>query len=77
MFPDKRSRQQQDIGVETAETHRHHGLASYLAYKMCEEIMRQGRRPVWAHAETNTGSQKTALCVGFKPIGINTVIHKK
>ncbi len=66
-----------DIGVETAEAYRHHGLASYLAYKMCEEIMRQGRRPVWAHAETNTGSQKTALCVGFKPIGINTVIHKK
>ena len=66
-----------DIGVETAETYRHHGLASYLAYKMCEEIMRQGRRPVWAHAETNTGSQKTALSAGFKPIGINTVIQKK
>ena len=66
-----------DIGVETAETHRHHGLASYLAYKMCEEIIRQGRRPVWAHAETNTGSQKTALSAGFKPIGINTVIQKK
>ena len=66
-----------DIGVETTETYRHHGLASYLAYEMCEEIIRQGRRPVWAHAETNTGSQKTALCVGFKPIGINTVIHKK
>ena len=65
-----------DIGVETAETYRYHGLASYLAYKMCEEIIRQGRRPVWAHAETNTGSQKTALGVGFKPIGINTVIHK-
>ena len=66
-----------DIGVETAETHRHHGLASYLAYKMCEEIMRQGRRPVWAHAETNKGSQKTALSVGFKPCRMNTVIHKK
>ena len=66
-----------DIGVETAETYRHHGLASYLAYKMCEEIMRQGRRPVWAHAETNTGSQKTALSIGFKPCGINSVIHKE
>jgi hypothetical protein len=65
-----------DIGVETAETHRHHGLASYLAYKMCEEIMRQGRKPVWAHAETNAGSQKTALSVGFNPCRINTVIHK-
>ena len=66
-----------DIGVETTETYRHHGLASYLAYEMCEEIIRQGRRPVWAHAETNTGSQKTALSAGFKPIGTNTVIHKK
>ena len=66
-----------DIGVETAEPYRHHGLASYLAYKMCEKIIQQGRRPVWAHSETNTGSQKTALSVGFKPIGINTVIHKK
>ena len=66
-----------DIGLETAETYRYHGLASYLAYEMCEEIIRQGRRPVWAHAETNTGSQKTALSAGFKPIGINTVIQKK
>ncbi len=65
-----------DIGVETAEAYRHHGLASYLAYRMCVEILQQGRKPVWAHAETNTGSRKTALGVGFKPIGINTVIHK-
>ena len=66
-----------DIGVETVEAYRHHGLASYLAYRMCEEIILYGRRPVWAHAETNTGSQKTALSVGFKRCGINTVIHKK
>lgn len=66
-----------DIGVETAEEYRNHGLASYLAYRMCEEIIQSGRKPVWAHAETNTGSQKTALSVGFKPCGINNVIHKK
>lgn len=66
-----------DIGVETAEAHRNHGLASYLAYRMCEEIIQLGRKPVWAHVETNTGSQKTALSVGFKPCGINNVIHKK
>ena len=66
-----------DIGVETAEAYRHHGLASYLAYKMCEEIIKQGKKPVWAHAEMNKGSQKTALSVGFKLRGINTVIHKK
>ncbi len=66
-----------DIGVETAEAYRHQGLASYLAYRMCEEIIQQGRRPVWAHAETNTGSRKTALSVGFKPYRINTVIQKQ
>ncbi|WP_026510774.1 GNAT family N-acetyltransferase [Butyrivibrio sp. LC3010] len=65
-----------DIGVETTAAYRHHGLASYLAYRMCMEIIQQGRKPVWAHAETNTGSQKTALSVGFKPIVINMVIHK-
>ncbi len=66
-----------DIGVETAEAYRHHGLASYLAYRMCGEIIQQGRMPVWAHAETNEGSQKTALSVGFIPCKINTVIQKK
>ncbi len=66
-----------DIGVETVEAFRHHGLASYLAYRMCEEIIQQGRKPVWAHSETNTGSQKTALSVGFKPSSVNTVIRKK
>ena len=66
-----------DIGVETAEVHRRHGLASYLAYRMIEEVLRQGKRPVWAHAETNAGSRKTALSVGFIPCRTNTVIRKK
>lgn len=65
-----------DIGVETAEAYRNHGLASYLAYRMCEETIQQGKKPVWAHAQTNAGSRKTALNVGFKPCGMNTVIHK-
>ena len=65
-----------DIGVETAETYRHHGLASYLASLMCEEIRAQGKAPVWAHAETNEGSQKTAISVGFKACKVNTVIKK-
>ena len=65
-----------DIGVETAEAYRHHGLASYLANRMCEEIITQGKKPVWAHAETNEGSRKTAIGAGFKPCKVNTVIHK-
>jgi hypothetical protein len=66
-----------DIGVETAEVYRHHGLALHLANRMCEEIITQGKKPVWAHAETNEGSRKTATSAGFKPCKVNTVIHKK
>ncbi len=65
-----------DIGVETAEAYRHHGLASYLAHRMCEEIIAQGKKPVWAHAEANEGSRKTAIGAGFKPCKVNSVIHK-
>ncbi len=65
-----------DIGVETAEEYRHRGLASCLAYEMCKKIIQQGKKPVWAHAEINKGSQKTALSVGFEQCRINTVIHK-
>ena len=65
-----------DIGVETAEEYRHHGLAAYLANRMCEEIITQGKKPVWAHAKTNEGSRKTAVSAGFKPCKVNTVIHK-
>ena len=66
-----------DIGVETAETYRRNGLASYLVDRMCKEIIAQGKKPVWAHAETNEGSRNTALGAGFQPSKVNTVIHKK
>ena len=65
-----------DIGVETAQAFRHNGIASYLAFKMCEEIINRNRKPVWAHAEKNVGSQKTAIRAGFKPCRVNTVIRK-
>ena len=55
-----------DIGVETYEEYRRNGLAAALAHKMCEEITAGGRRPVWSHAEANTGSGSTALKCGFK-----------
>ena len=71
------SEEEVDIGVETAEAYRHHGLASYLAYRMCVEILREGKKAVWAHAEMNEGSRKTACSAGFRACRINTVIHKK
>ena len=47
------------------------------AYRMCEETIQQGKKTVWAHAQINAGSRKTALNVGLKPRGINTVIQRK
>ncbi len=51
-------------------------LASYLVSMMCEDIREKGKTPVWAHAELNEGSQKTAISVGFKACKVNTVIKK-
>ena len=54
-----------DIGVEVESGYRGRGIATTLARRMCEEIIAEGKRPVWAHAASNTGSMKTALKCGF------------
>ena len=66
-----------DIGVETLENYRRKGLAAILAGRMCERILETGKRPVWAHAISNTGSMNTALKCGFVQDKINTVIRKR
>ena len=66
-----------DIGVETHEDYRRKGLASILAGRMCERILEIGKRPVWAHSISNTGSMNTALKCGFVQDKINTVIRKE
>ena len=71
------SSEEVDIGVETREEYRGRGLASALAGKMCEHIMRIGKKPLWGHAGTNTGSMKTALKCGFIQTGTDTVIRVK
>lgn len=65
-----------DIGVETQEDYRRMGLAAMLAGRMCEHIVRIGKKPVWAHAIANKGSQNTALKCGFVPVRVNTVIRR-
>lgn len=65
-----------DIGIETHEDFRHKGLASYLAYRMCEEIIARGKTPTWTHVVSNEGSRRTALKAGFKPVRQNTVIQR-
>ena len=66
-----------DIGVETQEDYRRKGLAAILAGRMCERILEIGKRPVWAHSISNTGSMNTALKCGFVQDKINTVIRKR
>lgn len=71
------STEEVDIGIETCEEYRRQGLAVCLARIMCEEIRRQGKKPVWAHAGTNAGSGRTAAGAGFLPVKVNTVIRKR
>lgn len=55
-----------DIGVETSQEYRGQGLASALTMRMCRKILSLGKRPVYAHALSNTASMKTALRCGFE-----------
>ena len=64
-----------DIGAETCEPYRGQGLSSALGMHMCREILRLGKRPVWAHAASNTGSMKTALRCGFEKDRITYTIQ--
>ena len=66
-----------DIGVETHEDYRRKGLAAVLAGRMCERILELGKRTVWAHLISNTGSRNTALKCGFVQDRVNTVIRKR
>ena len=68
------STEEVDIGVETAEPYRRKGLAKALVGRMCRDIVSMKKKPVWAHAASNTGSMQTALSAGFSVDRINTVI---
>ena len=59
------SRDELDIGVETAPGFQRQGLALRTAGEMIRYAIETGRRPVWACAETNEGSRKTAVKLGF------------
>ncbi len=59
------SSEEVDIGVEVAAEYRGQGIAAMLAKKMCGDILARGKRPVWACAESNAASRRTALRCGF------------
>jgi GNAT superfamily N-acetyltransferase len=66
-----------DIGVEVDPDYRGRGIATELVRSMCSEIILQGKRPVWAHAEQNTGSMRTAARCGFIRKKVNSTICLK
>ena len=63
-----------DIGVEVDPSYRGRGIATSLCARMVQEILSQGRKPVWAHGEANTGSRNTAVKCGFIEEKINSFI---
>ncbi len=60
-----------DIGVEVRPDYRGRGIAAALVQTMCGEILSKGKKPVWAHAEHNLLSMRTAEKCGFVPRKIN------
>lgn len=71
------SRKELDIGVETAPGFQRQGLALKTAGAMIRFAMETGRDPVWACAETNAGSRKTAEKLGFIQSGSCLTFQKR
>lgn len=66
-----------DIGVEVDPFYRGRGIASVLVRILCNDIISQGKRPVWAHTEQNIGTMRTAIKSGFVQKKINRTICLK
>lgn len=58
------SRDEADIGIETAEKYRHRGLALAAAAAMIKEML-PDRRPTWTCQRSNIGSARIAEKLGF------------
>ena len=59
------SKDEIDIGIETASDFRHMGLGLAAAEKMIGFCFEQHKRPVWSCDANNTASQKIAEKLGF------------
>ncbi len=59
------SRDEIDIGIETAQDFRQMGLGLAAAEKMIQFCFEQRKRPVWSCDVNNVASQKTAEKLGF------------
>lgn len=56
-----------DIGVETAEPYRGHGLARAAANALAEAALGMNYTPVWGCDASNIASARTAVSAGFIP----------
>lgn len=58
----------QEIGITTLEKYRKKGYASEACSRCVQEILNQGKIPLWSTGVQNTASQKLAEKVGFKKL---------
>lgn len=63
------SMRETDIGVETDARYRRQGFAYKSAAAVIYDALQQGKKPVWACHEGNTGSRKLAEALGFSICG--------
>lgn len=57
----------QEIGINTLPKHRGRGYASDACIAAAQEILRQGKCPMWSTSISNLASQRLAEKVGFVP----------
>ena len=59
-----------NIGVDTLESHRGHGLASYMVQTLTKEVEAQGKLAIYSTWASNLVSQRIALRAGFSPVWV-------
>jgi GNAT superfamily N-acetyltransferase len=57
-------------GINTHPEYRQRGYAKAVCIAMIDEILRQGRTPVWSCARDNYGSDALAESLGFRLFGV-------
>jgi len=65
-----------DIGIETAEAHRHRGLALAAAAALIKDILPE-KCPAWTCQRSNLGSARVAERLGFVKRDECILIRKK
>ncbi|MCR5601229.1 MAG: GNAT family N-acetyltransferase [Ruminococcus sp.] len=70
------SSDESDIGIETAEAYRHHGLALAAAAALIKDILPE-KSPAWTCQRSNKASAHIAESLGFRKCGECLMIKKR